>query len=110
MLFLTLIVQLGVVFLWTYVYAIMRLSANKATKEIDTNEYTIRDKTSEETPYSEICTEALLPSRGCPTSEEYTDQVEVPFSGCEGKAKVSSDILLLRLPIYNVQKLAFFKI
>ncbi|KAK4592491.1 hypothetical protein RGQ29_016865 [Quercus rubra] len=47
------------------------------------------DITSEETPYSEICTEALLPSRGCPTSEEYTDQVEVPSTGCEGKAKVS---------------------
>ena len=110
LLFLVLMVQLGEVFLWTYVYAIMRLSANKATKEIDTNDSTIQDITSEETPYSEICTEALLPSRGCPTSEEYTDQVEVPFSGCEGKAKVSSDILLLRLPIYNVQKLAFFKI
>ncbi|KAK4592492.1 hypothetical protein RGQ29_016865 [Quercus rubra] len=46
------------------------------------------DITSEETPYSEICTEALLPSRGCPTSEEYTDQVEVPSTGCEGKAKI----------------------
>ncbi|KAK4592489.1 hypothetical protein RGQ29_016865 [Quercus rubra] len=80
---------LGEVFLWTYVYAIMRLSANKATKEIDTNDSTIQDITSEETPYSEICTEALLPSRGCPTSEEYTDQVEVPSTGCEGKAKVS---------------------
>ncbi|KAK4592490.1 hypothetical protein RGQ29_016865 [Quercus rubra] len=79
---------LGEVFLWTYVYAIMRLSANKATKEIDTNDSTIQDITSEETPYSEICTEALLPSRGCPTSEEYTDQVEVPSTGCEGKAKI----------------------
>lgn len=103
-------VQLGEVFLWTYVYAIMRLSANKATKEIDTNDSTIQDITSEETPHSEICTEALLPSRGCPTSEEYTEQVEVPSTGCEEKAKVSSDILLLWLPIYNVQKLAFFKI
>lgn len=103
-------VQLGVVFLWTYVYAIMRLSANKATREIDTNDSTIRDNTSEETPYSEFCTEALLPSRGCPTSEEYTDQVEVPSTVGEGKAQVSSDILLLWLPIYNVQKLAFFKI
>ncbi|KAL4600286.1 hypothetical protein ACB092_11G187700 [Castanea dentata] len=80
---------LGVVFLWTYVYAIMRLSANKATREIDTNDSTIRDNTSEETPYSEFCTEALLPSRGCPTTEEYTDQVEVPSTGGEGKAQVS---------------------
>lgn len=68
----------GAIYIWSYVYAIMRLSANK----IDTNASTITDNTSGETPYSEICTESLLPSTGCSTSE-------VPSTESEGKAKVS---------------------
>ncbi|KAM3685650.1 hypothetical protein ACB098_11G137400 [Castanea mollissima] len=79
----------GAVYIWSYVYAIMRLSANKATKEIDPNESTIQDSTSGEIPYSEICPEALLPSRGSPTSQEDTDQAEVPSTKSDGKAKVS---------------------
>ncbi|XP_050282685.1 protein PIN-LIKES 3-like isoform X2 [Quercus robur] len=81
---------IGAVYIWSYVYAIMRLSANKATKEIDSNESTIQDSASGEIPYSEICPEALLlPSRGSPTSQEDTDQAEVPSTKSEGKAKVS---------------------
>uniref|UniRef100_A0A2N9F252 Auxin efflux carrier component n=1 Tax=Fagus sylvatica TaxID=28930 RepID=A0A2N9F252_FAGSY len=68
----------GAIYIWSYVYAIMRLSANK----IDTNASTITDNTSGETPYSEICTESLLPSSGSSTSE-------VPSTESEGKAKVS---------------------
>ncbi|KAL0007426.1 hypothetical protein SO802_008928 [Lithocarpus litseifolius] len=79
----------GAVYIWSYVYAIMRLSANKATKEADSNESTIQDSASGEIPYSEICPEALLPSRGSPTSQEDTDQAEVPSTKSEGKAKVS---------------------
>ena len=92
-------VQVGAIYIWSYVYAIMRLSASK----IDTNASTIMDNTSGETPYSEICTESLLPSSGCSTSE-------VPSTESEGKAKVSSDLLLLWFPIYDVQKLSFFKV
>ncbi|KAM4081951.1 hypothetical protein ACJW30_11G132300 [Castanea mollissima] len=80
---------IGAVYIWSYVYAIMRLSANKATKEIDPNESTIQDSTSGEIPYSEICPEALLHSRGSPTSQEDTDQAEVPSTKSDGKAKVS---------------------
>ena len=78
-------VQVGAVCIWSYVYPIMRLSANNATIEIDS---TITDNTSGETPYLEICSEMLLPSTDCPTSEISTDQAE-------GKTKVSSDLLLL---------------
>jgi hypothetical protein len=78
-------VQVGAVCIWSYVYPIMRLSANNATIEIDS---TITDNTSGETPYLEISSETLLPSTDCPTSEIYRDQAE-------GKAKVSSDLLLL---------------
>ncbi|KAK4592503.1 hypothetical protein RGQ29_016867 [Quercus rubra] len=80
---------IGAVYIWSYVYAIMRLSANKATKEIDSNDSTIQHSASGEIPYSEICPEALLPSRGSPTSQEDTDQAEVPSTKSEGKAKVS---------------------
>jgi len=102
-------VQIGAVYIWSYVYAIMRLSANKATKEIDSNESTIQDSASGEIPYSEICPEALLPSRGSPTSQEDTDQAEVPSTKSEGKAKVSAHLILLWISIYDLQSFLFSK-
>lgn len=87
-LFLVLIIQIGAVYIWSYVYPVMRLSANKGTKESETDVSAIQDNVSEETShlYSEISTEALLPSMASPSSEEYQDQVEEP--------KVSSSMLL----------------
>lgn len=103
-------VQIGAVYIWSYVYAIMRLSANKATKEIDSNESTIQDSASGEITYSEICPEALLlPSRGSPTSQEDTDQAEVPSTKSEGKAKVSAHLILLWISIYDLQSFLFSK-
>ncbi|KAB1225049.1 putative transporter C5D6.04 [Morella rubra] len=71
---------IGAVYIWSYVYPVMRLSANKGTKESETDVSAIRDNVSEETShlYSEISTEALLPSMASPSSEEYQDQVEEP--------------------------------
>lgn len=71
--------QVGSVYLYSYVYPIMQIYANKATKDIEIDGSTIKETTSRETPslYSEICTEVLLPSTGCTSSEVYMDQVEV---------------------------------
>lgn len=89
-----LIMQLGAIYIWSYVYPIMRIYANKATKDTGIHGSTTRDNISGETSYlhSEIGTEPLLPSEGCPSSEECMDQVEVHSTGSEGKAKVSSSM------------------
>lgn len=104
------IMQIGAVYTWSYVYPVMRIYANKATKDIDMDGSTTRDNTSGETSYlhSEIGTEPLLPSEGYPRSEESMDQVEDPPNGTEGKAKVSSSMLWF--PFYNVQKLSYLKV
>ncbi|KAG6628453.1 hypothetical protein CIPAW_14G014700 [Carya illinoinensis] len=75
------------IYIWSYVYPIMRIYANKATKDIDTDGSSTRDNISGETSYlhSEIGTALLLPSEGCPSSEEFMDQVEVQSTGPEGK-------------------------
>ncbi|XP_023886190.1 protein PIN-LIKES 3 isoform X3 [Quercus suber] len=93
---------IGAVYIWSYVYAIMRLSANKATKEIDASGSTIQDSASGEIAYSEICPEALLPSRGSPISQEDTDQAEVPSTKSEGKAKIIGFIVGIISPIRKV--------
>ena len=84
--------QVGAIYIWTYTYPLMRISASKKTEEIVIDGSSNGDNNSRETShlYSEIDTEALLPSKGCPSSEEYMDQVEVQSTGSKGKAKVSS--------------------
>lgn len=74
----------GAVYIWTYTYPIMRIFANKNTEEIAIDGSSVGDNNSGETShlYSEIDTEALLPSKDCPSSEEY-------MAGSEGKAKVT---------------------
>jgi hypothetical protein len=83
--------QVGSIYIWTFTYPIMRISASKKTEEIVIDGSSIGDNNSRETShlYSEIDTGALLPSKGCPSSEEYMDQVEPQSTGSEGKAKVS---------------------
>ncbi|XP_018818771.1 protein PIN-LIKES 3-like isoform X2 [Juglans regia] len=95
---------LGAIYIWSYVYPIMRIYANKATKDTGTHGSTTRDNISEETSYlhSEIGTEPLLPSEGCPSSEECMDQVEVHSTGSEGKAKV----MFLEKTMLYLKKLA----
>ena len=89
-LFLTLILQIGAIGIWSYVYAIMRISANKCKKEINLDDSTISIRTSGETLeiLSEGCTEALLPSKDCPSSRECSEEVELTHAGSEGKQKV----------------------
>lgn len=81
---------IGAIGIWSYVYTIMRISANKCKKEINLDDSTISIRTSGETLeiLSEGCTEALLPSKDCPSSRECSDEVELTHAGSEGKQKV----------------------
>ncbi|KAI9195832.1 hypothetical protein LWI28_018527 [Acer negundo] len=75
---------------WSYVYFIMRISAEKGIKEINTSDSTNTINISYGTSqiFSEISTEALLPSNDYPSSEDHSDQVEPPHTRFEGKMKV----------------------
>ncbi|KAG6677263.1 hypothetical protein I3842_14G017100 [Carya illinoinensis] len=81
---------LGAIYIWSYVYPIMLIYANKAAKDIAMNGSMTTDNISGETLYlhSEIGTALLLPSEGCQSLEECMDQVEVHSTGSEGKVKV----------------------
>ncbi|KAL6346037.1 hypothetical protein AAG906_025317 [Vitis piasezkii] len=81
---------IGAIGIWSYVYTIMRISANKCKREINLDDSTISIRTSGETLeiLSEGCTEALLPSKDCPSSRECSDEVELTHAGSEGKQKV----------------------
>ena len=65
----------------------MRISANKCKREINLGDSTISIRTSQETLeiLSEDCTEPLLPSKDCPSSDEV---VELTDAESEGKQKV----------------------
>lgn len=69
------VLQVGAIYIWSYVYNIMRLYANKGST---TNDSTVEIKYAGETSQTlpESCTEALLPSRDCLDSRDYSDQVE----------------------------------
>jgi hypothetical protein len=70
---------------------IMRVFANKRIEDIDTGDSPITVTFSGEPAetFSGTCTEALLPSsRDCPSSDDHSDQVELPRTKSVGKVKV----------------------
>ncbi|KAF5453773.1 hypothetical protein F2P56_023493 [Juglans regia] len=72
----------GAIYIWSYVYTIMRIFANKSIRE------------PSET-FSETCTVSLLPSSDCPSFDDPSDQVELPLNGSGGevKAKILNQII-----------------
>ncbi|KAL5799098.1 hypothetical protein ACOSQ2_003918 [Xanthoceras sorbifolium] len=78
------------IYVWSYVYFIMRTSVEKGLKEINASDSTSIINTSYGTSqiFSESSTEALLPSNDHPSSEDHSDQVELPHTSFEGKMKV----------------------
>ncbi|KAG2695088.1 hypothetical protein I3760_07G000300 [Carya illinoinensis] len=72
----------GAIYIWSYVYTIMRIFANKSIGE--------PSKT-----FSETCTVSLLPSSDCPSFDDHSDQVELPLnlSGGEVKATILNQII-----------------
>ncbi|KAK4847745.1 hypothetical protein QYF36_005415 [Acer negundo] len=77
-------------YIWSYVYFIMRSSAEKGIKEINTSDSTGTINTSNGTSqiFSQISTQALPLSNNHPSSEDHSDQVEPPHTRFEGKMKV----------------------
>ncbi|KAF3440911.1 hypothetical protein FNV43_RR19197 [Rhamnella rubrinervis] len=83
----------GSIYIWSYVYVIMRVYANKSIKDSTTNDSMINMKSSEKAPETlpESCTETQLPSRDCLSSIDYSEQVDqLPCSKSEEKVKVST--------------------
>ncbi|KAL4645783.1 hypothetical protein ACB092_02G258500 [Castanea dentata] len=81
----------GAIYIWSYVYMIMRVYANNSIKDVNTHDSTISITLSGETAetFPEPCTEPLLPSRDCPSSDGHADQVELTHTTSEGKVKVT---------------------
>ncbi|XP_059437268.1 protein PIN-LIKES 3-like isoform X2 [Corylus avellana] len=85
----------GAIYIWSYVYMIMRVFANKRAEDIDTRDSTITITFSGEPSetFPGTCTEALLPSRDCPSSDDQSDQVELPRTKCVGKVSILNQII-----------------
>ena len=85
-------IQVGAIYIWSYVYMIMRVFANKRTEDIDTGDSTITVTFSGEPAetFPGTCTEALLPSssRDCPSADDHSYQLELPRTKSVGKVKV----------------------
>ncbi|KAK4583677.1 hypothetical protein RGQ29_021700 [Quercus rubra] len=81
----------GAIYIWSYVYMIMRVYANNSIKDVNTHDSTISITLSGESAetFPETCTESLLPSRDCPSSDDHSDQVELTHTTSGGKEKVS---------------------
>ncbi|XVE68663.1 hypothetical protein DITRI_Ditri09bG0086900 [Diplodiscus trichospermus] len=60
----------GAIYIWSYVYGIMRVYANRSRED----DFTLSIQSSEETSETSLgsCREALLPSKDCLGSEEYS--------------------------------------
>ncbi|KAM3710033.1 hypothetical protein ACJW30_02G220200 [Castanea mollissima] len=81
----------GAIYIWSYVYMIMRVYANNSIKDVNTHDSTISITLSGESAetFPETCTEPLLPSRDCPSSDDHADQVQLTHTTSEGKVKVT---------------------
>jgi hypothetical protein len=92
----------------------MRIFATKSIQDVDTHDSTISITLSGETAetFSETCTEPLLPSRDCPSSDDHSDHVEMPRTTSGGKVKVFLAThylyIYIYIYIYIVQKNNFF--
>ncbi|TXG59221.1 hypothetical protein EZV62_013794 [Acer yangbiense] len=81
----SLMLQVGAVYIWTYVYPIMSMYANKSNKNTTKNDSTIIITSSGET--SDSYTEALLPSQDHPTSDGYPNQARLPHTRSSVRTK-----------------------
>lgn len=81
--------QVGAVYLWSYVYNIVRISSSKSSKEVEIVDSPVC-KTSRETSISEPVSykEPLLSSEAFVVSEDHADQFAMPCTRFEVKAQV----------------------
>ena len=86
--FVDLPLQIGAIYLWSYVYNIVRISS-KASTEVVNN--VTDSKSSSESPESPMsCTEPLLPLKDA--EDDDGDQFALPCTTFDGKAQVSFSI------------------
>ncbi|KAA8547622.1 hypothetical protein F0562_004051 [Nyssa sinensis] len=80
---------IGAIYLWSYVYNIVRISLIKITKAADIDDSIINVKSTGETSelFQGNCTEPFLPSKGC-SSVEHAYQLTLPFAKFDRNAKV----------------------
>lgn len=104
--------QVGAIYIWSYVYMIMRVYANNSIKDVNTHDSTISITLSGESAetFPETCTESLLPSRDCPSSDDHSDQVELTHTTSGGKVKVFLASITIKsntLPLFFSTKKIF---
>ncbi|KAI8014628.1 Protein PIN-LIKES 3 [Camellia lanceoleosa] len=77
----------GAIYLWSYVYNIVRISSSKSSKEDKTNDSL---ESSSETPISQLQSyeEPLLSSKEFVVSDDHAHQFALPCTRFEGKAQV----------------------
>ncbi|KAA8514724.1 hypothetical protein F0562_017903 [Nyssa sinensis] len=80
---------IGAVYLWSYVYNIVRISSSQSSKDVEINHSV--GKSSRETSISQsgIDEEPLLSSKECTLSKEHADQFAPPSTSFEGKPQVA---------------------
>ncbi|KAF8406753.1 hypothetical protein HHK36_008845 [Tetracentron sinense] len=83
---------IGAIYLWSYVYNIVRVFSTISTKEVKINESTVSIKSSEEPSktFPGSCTEPLLPSNDCLTSDSESSayKYDLPCTTSSGRVKV----------------------
>ncbi|XVE68662.1 hypothetical protein DITRI_Ditri09bG0086800 [Diplodiscus trichospermus] len=77
---------IGAIYIWSYVYGIMRVYANRSRED----DFTMSIQSSEETSETSLgsCREALLPSKDCLGSEEYSGP-QLPHTNFFERLKIS---------------------
>ncbi|XP_059636423.1 protein PIN-LIKES 1-like isoform X2 [Cornus florida] len=78
---------IGAIYLWSFVYNIVRIYSSKSSKEVEINV----SKPSREISTSQLgsCEEPLLSSKDSTISEDHADQIALPQTRFEGKSKVT---------------------
>lgn len=79
--------QIGAIYLWVYVYNVVRISVEANLKELQINDSSVNKSTSKSSiaqPGS--FTEPLLPPKDCVTSEEHA--AALPYTRFDGKTQV----------------------
>ncbi|KAF8011236.1 hypothetical protein BT93_J1748 [Corymbia citriodora subsp. variegata] len=81
----------GAVYLWSYVFNIVRMSASNIKREDEKIDLSVKDKEStiDSKKFVQDCTEALLPSTKC-TSTSDLDELTLPLVKPEGNSQVST--------------------
>ncbi|KAF5200954.1 Auxin efflux carrier-like protein [Thalictrum thalictroides] len=80
MAYVSLSMAVGAIYLWTYVYNIVRISASKISERVEVDD-SIGNQTypgQSSKPFSESCREPLLPSDTCSISEHHADHFSLP--------------------------------